>query len=83
MGIREVRMKRNMRAERVRNCYTIQDVAKIIGVHPNAVNRWELGKTKPSAENLISLCELYGCSPEYLLGLTDERNGTAAVRGTD
>lgn len=69
-------MQGNMRAERARKGYTLKEVGNILGVHPNAVSRWENGVSKPSASNLLALCNLYGCSPEYLLGMTDERKGT-------
>lgn len=67
----------NMRAERARNGKTIYEVAQEIGVHPNAVSRWENGESEPTASNLIALCNIYNCTPEYLLGITDDRNGRA------
>lgn len=70
-------MRGNMRAERARNGMTIEQVSAKIGVHSNSISRWENGKAEPSASNLIALCNLYGCSPEYLLDMTDER--TAAT----
>ena len=70
-------MRRNMKAERARKGLSLHGVAARIGVHPNAVSRWESGKTEPTATNLVALCRLYGCSPEYLLELTDERHGVA------
>ena len=36
-------MRGNMRAERVRRGLTATDVAKVVGVHPNALLRWEKG----------------------------------------
>lgn len=70
-------MRGNMRAERVRNGLTIEQVSERIDVHPNAISRWENGKAEPSASNLIALCNLYECSPEYLLDMTDERKSAA------
>lgn len=70
-------MRGNMKAERIRNGLTIEQVGKCIDVHPNAISRWENGKAEPSASNLIALSNLYKCSPEYLLDMTDDR--TAAV----
>ena len=69
--------RKNMRAERARSGMTLQEVAEAINVHPNAVHRWEKGKTEPTASNLIALCKIYECTPEYLLDMTDERNGKA------
>lgn len=64
----------NIRAERARKGLTIKEVADAINVHENAVSRWESGETKPRADSLIKLSRLFGCSPEYLLGLTRARN---------
>lgn len=72
-------MRLNMHIERVKNGYTIKEVGKLIGAHPNAVSRWESGTTEPTANNLIALCKLYGCSPEYLLDMTDDKHASAVA----
>ena len=72
-------MLRNMRIERLTRDLSLQEVADELGVHVNAVGRWENGKTDPSSQNLAALCKLYDCSPEYLLDMTDERKGTAVA----
>ncbi len=71
--------RRNMRAERARNGLTMQQVADALHVHMNAVVRWENGSCEPRASHLVALCRLYGCTPEYLLDMTDERNGRAVA----
>ena len=72
-------MLNNMRAERARNNLTLKQVADELNVHPNAISRWEKGEAEPRASSLIALCKLYGCSPEYLLDMTDERHATAVA----
>lgn len=72
-------IKRNMRAERARMGLTTEQVAERIGVHKNAVSRWENGLAEPTAGNLVSLCRLYGCSPEYLLDMTDDRHSACVA----
>ena len=67
-------MRNNMRAERVRLGLTAQQVADKLGVHVNAVLKWERGESEPLGENLINLGKLYKCSPEYLLDQTLETN---------
>lgn len=67
----------NMKAERARAGMTLEEVSAVIGVHANAVCRWENDLSEPTASNLIALCHLYDCSPEYLLGMVDERDGKA------
>ena len=66
-------MLTNMRKTRLELGLSIQQVASEIDVHPNAISRWETGKAEPTSSNLIALCRLYDCSPEYLLDMTDER----------
>ena len=72
-------MRQNMRAERARNGMSIAKVAEKIGVHPNAIARWENGQAEPTASNLIALSALYGTTPEYLLGMTNDPNGVAVA----
>lgn len=62
-----------MKSERIRLGLSIEEVSEKIGIHPNTIRGYESGATQPSGKNLISLAHLYGCSPEYLLGMTDER----------
>lgn len=70
-------LRRNMRAERARLGLSAEKVAQRIGVHVNSVRSWERGDIDPNGHNLVALAALYDCSPEYLLGLTDERKGHA------
>ncbi len=67
-------MRNNMRAERIRSNLTLEQVGERIGAHPNAVYRWEHGKAEPTASNLMALCNLYGCTPEYLLDMTADKH---------
>lgn len=73
-------MRGNMKAERVRRGLSVQKVAEIIGVHVNAVSRWENGEAEPMASNLIKLSHLYHCSPEYLIEQTSDRDGEAVAK---
>ena len=74
-----IKKRMNMKAERARSGKTLQEIADEIGVHINAVSRWENGEAEPTAGNLIALCNIYDCSPEYLLGMTDDRLGRAVA----
>lgn len=73
-------MRGNMKAERVRLGMSMQQVADSVGVHVNAVSRWESGDAEPMGSNLIKLSHLYGCSPEYLMGKTSDRDGEAVTK---
>jgi transcriptional regulator with XRE-family HTH domain len=68
-------MRGNMKAERNRLGLTLEEASEAIGVHVNALTRWENGKAEPMGSSLVSLAKLYGCSPEYLLEQTDDPHG--------
>ena len=70
-------MRANMKAERARKGLSAKEVANRIGVHENAVLRWESGDAEPLGNNLVKLANLYNCSPDYLLGISDERGSKA------
>jgi transcriptional regulator with XRE-family HTH domain len=40
----------------------------------SAVRMWEIGRSKPDADTLIKLAEFFGCTTDYLLGLSDTKN---------
>ena len=60
----------NYRKARERKGYTIQEAATKIGVSITTLGSWENGKTSPTAQRLIDLCKLYGCTADELLGIT-------------
>ena len=70
-------MLSNMRKERLERGMSIKEVASSLGGHPNAVSRWETGKAEPTSSNLLVLCRLYECTPEYLLDMTKDKNAVA------
>lgn len=76
-------MRANMKAERARNGLRAEDVAHKIGVSTGTLFAWENGKKEPKSSNLMRLASLYGCAPEYLLGVTDEHTGRAIARCKD
>ena len=44
------------------------------GVGRGILLRTANGQTMPNSEALIGICEFFGVSADYLLGLTEERN---------
>lgn len=50
------------------------DIALEIGVTKQAVNSYENGRRIPELPILMALAERYGCSMDYLLGLSDRIN---------
>lgn len=47
------------------------ELAKLTGLSQSSIGCWELGRTEPTASELIKLADFFGESVEYLLGLTD------------
>lgn len=76
-------MRPNMKAERARAGLTIEQVAEKLGVHPNAVSRWENNASEPKGSHIVQLAALYDCSPDYLLGFAEERHGKAVASFPD
>lgn len=72
-------MNRNIRSERVRANISVDDVAKALNVSSSAVIKWEQGQIEPCGRNIVALAALYRCTPDYLLDLTDERNGRMKI----
>ena len=46
-----------------------REVEEAIGVNPNNLSNWEKGHHPPPSFQLKKLCEYYGCSADYILGL--------------
>lgn len=62
-----------MKERRLRGAIPTQnEVARILGVQPSAVSKWERGISRPRADKLPAIAKLYGCTIEELL--TDEGN---------
>ena len=53
-------------------CKNQEELALQLGVERRSVGRWERGKSCPTIENLISICELLDCSMDYLLGCSGD-----------
>ena len=66
-------MCNNIASERRRIGFKQSDLAHEIGVSESTVSRWERGVTLPYGMELIAMKGLFGCSTDYLLGITDER----------
>lgn len=46
-----------------------REVEEAIGVNPNNLSNWEKGHHPPPSFLLKKLCDYYGCSADYILGL--------------
>lgn len=44
-----------------------EELSEQVGVSRQAVSRWESGAAKPDADRIITICDLFGVSADYLL----------------
>lgn len=66
-------MKFNERLKAIRReCgKTQKDVYTLLGISANGYASYEQGRTEPSIETLIKLCQIFEVSADYLLGIED------------
>ena len=55
---------------RTENALTQVEFAKKLNCNRQKIADWERGKSTPSADDIILLCEKFGVSADYLLGQT-------------
>lgn len=47
-------------------------LSKESGIDEASISRWKKGAELPSVDNLIKLAAYFGCSVDYLLGISDD-----------
>jgi transcriptional regulator with XRE-family HTH domain len=55
-------------------------LAKLVGVSRATVSSWELGRSEPGGESIRKMTRIFGCSADYLLGLSADRRQTGSLR---
>ncbi len=60
--LKELRTERNI---------SQNELSKKIDVSVACINRWENNLRTPNIDSIIALCEFFGCSSDYLIGLED------------
>lgn len=55
-----------------------EELAEQVGVTRQAVSRWEAGSAKPDADKLVSLCQTFGVTADYLLMEEEAPGGTVS-----
>ena len=54
---------------RVENGYTQEDVARMLGVSQQMYSKYERSDTMLDSETLVKICDIYGVSADYVLGI--------------
>ena len=53
---------------RSRNDLTQIQLANLINRSHRTIQSWESGKSYPNAEDVVHMCDIFGCDPNTLLG---------------
>lgn len=67
-------MRENIEAERGRKQMTKEGIGRALGITTRTYWNYINGSSIPS-DKLVAMAHLFGCSTDYLLGLTDKRAG--------
>lgn len=52
----------------IKNSYSQQAFALIIGVNQTTVSQWLLGRKKPTYESILTICKKFGVTPNEFFG---------------
>lgn len=58
----------NLRAVRIEKHLKQGDLAKLLNCAPITISRYETGQRDIDSATLCKLCEIFGCTADYLLG---------------
>ena len=58
---------------------TQKQLAKEISIGQATISQWESGASKPTADALIALCNYYGVSADFILGISREKEGESGL----
>ncbi|MBE6748343.1 MAG: helix-turn-helix transcriptional regulator [Ruminococcaceae bacterium] len=50
-----------------------EEIGNVLGITKQQYQLYESGKREIKVNQIITLCEYYNISPEYILGFTDEQ----------
>ncbi len=62
-----------MKELREDNDYKQKEVAALLGIDQRVYSRYETAVTAMPVHHLITLCEFYGVSMDYMVGLDDRK----------
>lgn len=51
-----------------------QTLSQMLGITQSNLSSWENNKWEPDNASIIKMCEIFGCTADYLLGITDSIN---------
>ena len=66
-----------------------QDLVNLLGrdksltITRQAISKWENGNSFPQVDTCLKLCQIFDCSMDYLLGLSDNRHDDVGLDPTE
>ena len=51
-----------------------EDLARRLNISDRAVGHYETGRRAPDVETILALCDIFGCTADYLLGRCELRS---------
>ena len=60
-----------------------EEAADKLGVTRQTISKWELDQSTPDFDKIVPICELYGISPDELLGLTTKKEESEDIQTID
>ena len=73
-------MRIGERLKELRGALSQAEAAKRIGVAQQGWARYESGSVAPGADALCRICSEFGVASDWLLGLSEDRNGKSDAR---
>ena len=63
----------NLASERVRIGMSQAQLFEVLGINPRTLGNWERGNSDIPSSKARKLAVIFGCTVDYLFGLTQER----------
>lgn len=76
-------MLRNLKTLRMQAGISQQQLADVIGVSQQSINKYENHNTEPDIRTLVALADAFNTSVDYLIGHTDISHVIEAVKQFD
>lgn len=64
-------MVKNLKSLRIKHNISQQQLAELVGVSQQSINKYENHKIEPDIQTLIKIAEYFNTSVDYLIGHTD------------
>ncbi len=72
MNEKSMLIAERIKAARISAKLNQKELAAKLGINQTRLSNWEVGTSRPLAENIYSLASVLDVSSDYLLGLTDD-----------